>query len=130
MNIIIETERLLLHEFNLTDATEMYLLNSDPEVIKFTGDISFKNIEEAEQLIKNYDQYLKYKMGRYSVLLKNTNEYLGCCGLKYLEDTKEIDLGYRFHKKYWGNGYATEASTACLKYGFEILKLKSWPLSI
>lgn len=124
MNIVLETKRLLLREWESSDAPEMYLLNSDPEVIKYTGDVPFKNVEETKQLILNYDHYEKFKMGRLTVLLKETNEYLGWCGLKYLVDMNEVELGYRFHKKYWGNGYATEACIACLEYGFENLKLK------
>ena|ERR1041384_2190847 len=124
MKLTLETERLFFCEFKLADAQEMVLLNSDPDVIKYTGDIPFKNITEAEQLISNYDHYRKYKMGRWSVFMKDTNEYMGWCGLKYLEDLNEVDIGYRFHKKYWGRGYATEASAACLKYGLEKLNLK------
>ncbi|HKR05112.1 MAG TPA: GNAT family N-acetyltransferase [Bacteroidia bacterium] len=124
MNFIIETERLALREFKLSDANEMFLLNADYDVIKYTGDAPFKSIEEAETLIINYDQYKKYKMGRFTLLLKETGEYLGWCGLKYLEDAKETDIGFRLHKKQWGRGYATEAAAACLQYGFEELKLK------
>ncbi len=50
--------------------------------------------------------------------------FLGWCGLKYFPETDEVDLGYRFMKKYWGKGYATESSRACLNYGFHELKLK------
>ncbi len=124
MSIILETERLVLREFELLDAHGMFLLNSDVDVIKYTGDPHFRNLEETENLIRNYDQYKKYKLGRLTVLLKETREYLGWCGLKFLEDKNAIDIGYRFHKKYWGKGYATEAASACLKYGFEILRLK------
>jgi RimJ/RimL family protein N-acetyltransferase len=55
---------------------------------------------------------------------KETDAYLGWCGLKFLDDLQETDIGYRFHKKYWGRGYATESAAACLKYGFEKLNLK------
>jgi ribosomal-protein-alanine N-acetyltransferase len=124
MKSIIETKRLHLREFSLNDAKDLFLLNSDPDVIKYTGDNHFKNLEEAQQLIINYDQYEKYKMGRLTVLLKETNEYLGWCGLKYHNESDEVDIGFRFFKKEWGKGYATEAAVACLKYGFETLKLK------
>lgn len=124
MNFIIETERLLLREFDITDAQEMYLMNADPNVLLFTGDEPFKSITEVWQFILQYDQYKKHKMGRYTVLLKETNEYIGWCGLKYQEETGEVDLGYRFKKEKWGRGYATEAALACINYGFDKLKLK------
>lgn len=124
MHFIIETPRLLLREFDITDAQAMFLLNADPEVLMFTGDEPYKSITEVWQFILQYDQYKKYKMGRFTVLLKETNEYVGWCGLKYHAETNEVDLGYRFKREKWGRGYATEAATACLKYGFETLKLK------
>ena len=62
-------------------------------------------------------------MGRFSTFLKSDNSFIGWCGLKYHEGDI-IDLGYRFIKKYWGQGYATESSIASLKYGFEELGVK------
>jgi RimJ/RimL family protein N-acetyltransferase len=51
-------------------------------------------------------------------------EFTGWCGLKYLSETNEVDLGYRFMKKFWGKGYATEAALACIEYGFSRLHLQ------
>jgi RimJ/RimL family protein N-acetyltransferase len=45
-------------------------------------------------------------------------------GLKYLDDLGEVDLGYRLMVAYWGRGLATEASLACVNYGFQTLELK------
>src|SRR5690606_30529073 len=56
--------------------------------------------------------------------LKETGEFIGWCGLKYLADENQTDLGYRLLKKHWNKGYATEASRACLDYGFHVLGLK------
>src|SRR5688572_23615158 len=116
--IELRTPRLYLREFTLADAPDLLALNSDPDVVKYTGDGPFKNLEEAEALIRNYDQYEKYKMGRLNMYLKDTSEYLGWCGLKYLEDKDAVDIGYRLKQSAWGKGYATEAAQACLDYGF------------
>jgi len=48
---------------------------------------------------------------------------MGWCGLKYLSEQNEVDVGYRFMKKFWGFGYATEAALACIEYGFARLDL-------
>ena len=121
---ILETPRLLLREFEIADAENMFLLNSAPDVIRYTGDVAFKNLDEAKALIENYVHYKKDGYGRWTVLLKDTNEFIGWCGLRFIEDTKNIDLGYRYMKKYWNKGYGTEAAQACLDYGFEKLGMK------
>jgi len=103
----------------------MMELSSDPEVIRYTGDEPVHTIKQAETIIRDklIAQYEKYRMGRFSVYLKD-GTYIGWCGLRHFPDHNEVDLGYRLMKKYWGKGYATEAAEACLKYGFETLKLK------
>ena len=121
--IQLETPRLLLREFTLADVPDLFDLNNGPDVVKYTGDSAFKNLAEAEELVKNYDQYEKYKMGRLNVYLKETGEFLGWCGLKYLQEKDKVDIGYRLKKSAWGKGYATEAANACLDYGFNVLGL-------
>src|SRR5436190_21396022 len=96
--IELETPRLILRQFLEEDAEAMYWLNADPDVIKYTGDKAFGTIEESLNLIKNYDQYEKYKQGRLTVIVKDTNEIIGWCGLKYHIDSKETDIGYRLKK--------------------------------
>ncbi len=64
MKIITETERLILREWTLDDAPDLFRLNSNPNVLKFTGDKPFNNIQEAEELILNYEQYSKYGLGK------------------------------------------------------------------
>ena len=124
MNIIIETDRLLLRTFTLEDAALVYQLNLDPEVIRYTGD-PIKDIEQAKQVLEQtiLPQYALYDHGRWAVHVKPGLQFIGWCGLKARPERNEIDLGYRFVRSAWGNGYATEAAWACIKYGFEKLHL-------
>ena len=124
MPILIETSRLLLKEMSEDDVQDLFDLNNDPEVMRYTGDKSFESIEEALIYIENYQHiYQKYSCGRLSLFNKETNEYLGWCGLKYLDQKNETDLGYRLKKNFWGKGFATEAASACLDDGFNRLQL-------
>lgn len=123
MKIILETERLYLREFVESDGLHFYHLNNDLDVIKFTGNDPFKSLKEANLFINNYSDYKRNGFGRWAVCLKETNEFLGWCGLKLEDDSKEIDLGFRFYKKYWGKGYATESAKACINYGFSSLRI-------
>lgn len=113
----IETERLLLREFRPTDAPGIFELNGDPEVIKYTGDAPFADLPAAEEFLRGYAPYASEGFGRWAVLNKTDNTFFGFCGLRYLE-SGEVDLGYRFMKKYWGQGYATESTRACLDFAF------------
>jgi len=123
MKFIIETDRLLLREFILDDAEKFYQLNLNPNVIKYTGNASFKSIEEAKSFLENYKDYKTNGYGRWAVINKESNEFIGWCGLKYGELKNETDIGFRFFEEEWHKGYATESAASCLKYGFEVLKL-------
>lgn len=121
---ILLTERLILRPFSLDNAKDIYALNGDPEVMKFTGDKPFGSIAEAREFIINYNHFGKWERGRCGVFLRENNTFIGWCGLKYHEDTRETDLGYRFKKAYWGKGYGTEAASICINDGFTRLQLQ------
>jgi ribosomal-protein-alanine N-acetyltransferase len=120
---ILETKRTFLRPFTLNDATNLYHLNFDQEVLKYTGDVPFENIEAARQFIENYDQYEKYGFGRWAVISKENQDFFGWCGLKYSPEIDEYDLGFRFFKKYWNMGYASETAKACLEIGLNKFKI-------
>ncbi len=124
MTFRIETERLYLRESTIEDAELAYALNLDPDVVKYTGDPPFISVEEARIFLANYDAYEKYGMGRWYMFLKDTDEFVGWCGLKYSPKLNEVDLGYRLLKKHWNKGYASESAKACLEYGFVTLGLE------
>jgi len=121
---LFNSEQLTFKEFHLDDAKELYLLNSDPEVIKYTGDPPFDSVEHAQKFVINYDHYKKHGFGRWSTFLKSNNEFIGWCGIK-LNEHGDHDLGFRFFKKHWGKGFATEAAKACLDHGFQKSGLKT-----
>jgi RimJ/RimL family protein N-acetyltransferase len=124
MHVIIETERLLLREFTMEDASLVLLLNSDPEVTRYTGD-PIRDKTHAEEVLRQtiLPQYALYNHGRWAVHNRVGLQFLGWCGLKARPERDEIDLGYRFMQTAWGKGYATEAAWACLRYGFDQLGL-------
>jgi RimJ/RimL family protein N-acetyltransferase len=118
------TERLLLRPFSSEDAKDIFELNGDSEVMKYTGDQPFGSIAEARKFILSYNHFEKWERGRFGVFLRENNAFIGWCGLKYHEDTGETDLGYRFKKAFWGKGYGTEAAGICIKDGFSRLHLQ------
>jgi len=121
---IATTSRLTLRELTPNDAQFAFDLNSDPEVIKYTGDDAFLSVDAARTFLENYSDYKRNGFGRWGVVLKSTGEIIGWCGLKRDRETQEVDLGYRFFRKEWNKGYATEASIACLAIGFDQLNME------
>lgn len=127
MNIHIETDRLILRDMEDYDVEGIFALDSDPEVHEYLGKNPIKTIEQAKEVI-NYvrNQYKEHGIGRWAVIDKRTNEFMGWSGLKFEQNVREFDyfdLGYRFRKEFWGKGIATETALASIKYGFEELEL-------
>jgi len=122
---MLETQRLILKVATLEEAPLLVNLNNDPDVVRYTGEAPFQSLVDAQTIIRDrmMDQFQNYRMGRFSVYLKD-GTYIGWCGLRFFPETEEVDLGYRFLKKDWGQGYASEASERCLRYGFEELNIK------
>lgn len=120
-----QTSRLSLRQLNPSDAPAFYSLNQNPKVIQYTGDTAFESEEAAREFLKNYKDYQNHGYGRWAVIEKASGAFLGWCGLKYVPEVDETDIGFRFFEQYWGKGYATESAKACLDYGFETLQLKS-----
>ncbi len=128
MDKFIVTERLLLRELVPTDVDGMFELDSDPEVHKFIGNKPVINKQQVADVINILrQQYKDNGIGRWAVIDKNTNEFIGWSGLKFMTETTNnhinyYDLGYRLKTKYWGKGFATETAFAFLEYAFEKLK--------
>lgn len=108
----------------LKDASALFKMNSNPNVLEYTGDVPFKNIQATEYFIKNYNHYDTYNMGRWAVCGKRQGEFLGWCGLKYHPEKDYVDVGYRFFEKHWNKGFATEATKGVLSYAFNVLRIQ------
>ena len=80
-------------------------------------------MEEAKEFLENYSDYQLNGYGRWAVILKDSGQFIGWCGLKYDGDTQQTDIGFRFFEEEWGKGYATESAEACLRIGFDQLGL-------
>lgn len=122
---ILQTERLALRPFLPTDARDMFRLNSDPEVIRYTGDAPFESEAAARDFLTRYDHYERYGYGRWAVLSAADGQFLGWCGLRFSEELQGVDLGFRFFRHCWGQGYATEAAAACADYGLGALGIST-----
>ncbi len=124
-SIRLETERLILRPFTMDDVDPAYEMNLDPEVSRYTHDGGVRPRDDIESRIKNdvLGDYTKHGFGRFVVIHKADDRFIGFSSLKFVDEFDEVDLGYRFVQAYWGQGIATEAGWASLDFGFNQLKL-------
>ncbi len=120
----IETPRLNLRQFTPKDAKELYRIYSHPDSFKYMSNEKPLPWEQTRGLIDSFtEHWRKYNFGVWAVVDKSNQKLIGHCGLKFLGNTTEIQIGYLLFKSYWGRGLATEAASAVLKYGFEMAQL-------
>jgi RimJ/RimL family protein N-acetyltransferase len=128
MHLVLETPRLFLRRFTDCDEDALLILalNSDAEVLKYLHEPLLRDKDHAREILTKIilPQY-ENNLGRWAIHLKQSNEFIGWCGLKYRPELGETDLGYRLMKSAWGKGYASEAAAATLKFGFDSLGLDS-----
>ena len=131
MNLIIETERLILRPLELSDAEAMFTMDNNPNVHKYLWQNPTQNIEETIKVIEYVQkQYVDNNIGRFATILKATGEFIGWTGIKFITDhvengnTNFYDYGYRLDEKFWNKGYASEATKAWLDYGFKEMKIE------
>lgn len=118
----LESERLITRKLTLADAEAWSVFFEDEEAQKFLPKFFDSAKERATHLIdKQLERYDEKRFGLQVILNKQTNEFLGLCGLllQKVDGKDEIEVGYHFFKKHWGKGYAPEAAKLFLNYAFE-----------
>jgi len=125
LKTILETERLRLREFSLSDAEFILKLVNTPSWIQFIGDRNIHTPGVAEEYIQESLQksYAKNGFGLWLMELKETEESIGMCGLVNRKTLAHVDIGFALLPEYVRNGYTYEAATATLKYAKEQLQL-------
>ena len=126
MKNFLETERLVVKLTDPSHFDDILALRADPEVQKYTMQEVYtkENVEKFLKIIIPYQEKHGHAMS--SVFTKEDGAFIGQAGIFHIghyDLQPEIEIGYRFHKIYWGNGYATEVSKALINWGFENLSL-------
>ena len=101
------------------------MLNT-PTWLRFIGDRNVKTLEEAENYLLNGNirSYQEYGFGFYVVVIKETQESIGICGIVKREGLEDVDIGFAFFQQFMGKGYGYEAGSATLNYALNDLKIK------
>jgi len=120
--MILETERLYFRRLAVDDLDALFTLYHSPEVRKYysEGIPTYEETRQELEWIIN-ECYVTYGFGMWATIHKETGKFIGRCGLcpMDIEEHEEIEVAYMLAQEYWGQGLATEAAQAILRYGFE-----------
>lgn len=118
--MMIETKRLFIRSFCKNDINDYVAIATDPDVMKYIRNGKPATEGRAEQfVIDNMHNEKVRGYARYAVVLKEFNIFIRFCG--YASSFGNIEFGWQYAKRYWNNGYGTEAARSVLKYGIDIL---------
>ncbi len=121
----IETRRLTLRPFTLDDLDRLAAILADPDVTRYLPGGNPRTREQTEKTLRFIiGHWEQHGFGWWAVTDKASQKLIGWCGLKFIDTTNEVEVLYLFARPHWGQGYATEAATASLRYGFEELELE------
>jgi RimJ/RimL family protein N-acetyltransferase len=123
-HIVLETPRLRLRQFTPDDASRLFDLNSDPEVMRFLGPAPSLEALRDEIIPFHLAVYQQFdRLGTWAAEERTTSEFLGWFHFRAGpgQDARNVDLGYRMRRATWNKGYATEGSAALIEMGFSEL---------
>ncbi len=123
---ILETERLVLRRLTMDDLDDLAALYRDPEVRRYFPEGTLTYEETREELAWIIDVYYsRHGFGLWATIHKETGDFIGRCGLIpwTIDGRDEVEVAYLLAKDHWGQGLATEAARAILRYGLEELQL-------
>ncbi|MBN4004652.1 GNAT family protein [Nostoc sp. LPT] len=133
--MILETHRLLMRDFVETDWQAVFAYQSNPLYLRYNYWTRRTQKDVCEFIQMFIDQQKEQPRTKFqlAIILKEENRLIGNCGIRVNDlEMREANIGYELNTQYWGQGYATEAAQAILKFGFEELEMHriwSWCVS-
>jgi len=116
----IETTRLRLRPYRQDDVDVLHRLWTDPDVRRYLWDGIVISREQAAAVVdSSIACFETHGFGQWVVFLRGKDSLIGFCGFRYVGDPPEVELLYGIAPAYWGQGLATEAARAMIRYGFE-----------
>jgi RimJ/RimL family protein N-acetyltransferase len=123
--MIVETPRLRIRELVADDAGFVHRLLNEPSFLENIGDKGVRNLEDARGFILEgpWTSHRDRGHGQFLLELKEGGAAIGVCGLLFRESLGVSDVGFALLPEYWKHGYAIEAATAVIEYGYSSLGL-------
>lgn len=116
----IYSDRILLRSFKIEDSKDFFELAKDDETTTYLVWYPHKTIDDSKCSIENL---FINNPGAFAIVLKDENKCIGCIDLRLHEKDHKASFGYVLNRKYWGQGYMTEALNSILDLSFTKLGL-------
>jgi RimJ/RimL family protein N-acetyltransferase len=123
---ILETDRLVLRHFERDDIESLYALYRDPEIRRHFPEGTLTREETREELEWFLDGHPEHpELGLWATIHKPSGRFIGRCGLLpwTIDDRHEVEVAYLLAREFWGQGLATEAASAIVRYALDRLAL-------
>ena len=118
----LHTSRLILRPLSLEDVDAMTQILAQKDVLRYFPRSEAPSLDRVERMVRGLiDHWQERGYGLWAVECHSRGELLGRCGLQYLPDTDEVEVDFILDRDHWGQGYATEAGRASVRYGFREL---------
>jgi ribosomal-protein-alanine N-acetyltransferase len=115
---MLETPRLVLAPVVPTDTDAIAALYSDPDVMRYVTERPLSAEFAAASVAKGIQHWADHGHGMFSVFQRESGAFIGRCGIVRMGATADVEVAYILRKDFWGQGYATEAASACVELGF------------
>ncbi|MGE7762524.1 GNAT family N-acetyltransferase [Peribacillus sp. NPDC097895] len=120
---ILETERLVLRELIESDAIDILNCFSNTDVLRYYGQYPLTSIDQVKQIVRNFSKNYDEKSGiKWGIEKKGTEGIIGTIGIQeWSPEHRRAEISYALFPVHWSNGYATEAVSKVISYGFNEL---------
>ena len=126
MQLVFETERLVIYRYEASDFDDFFLLNGDEEIMRYIRPAQNRDDSLLFFEKKILDAYVKQPgIGRWGMRSKSDGSFIGSFAIIPVQHSTDLQLGYSLLKTTRGKGYASEAVQGGIKYAFEQLELAS-----
>lgn len=120
----LETQRLILREFQQKDLHQLATILANPQVMKFSPTGILSTCQTQAKIDSFINSYEVFGFGKWAIIFKQSNQLIGYCGIaiEKIDNVNQREIGYRIDPNFWGKGLGTEAASATIQYGFEQLR--------
>jgi RimJ/RimL family protein N-acetyltransferase len=122
----VTTARLTLRPLRENDIDAFHRILGEPDVLRYFPKSTPPTREQVGEVIAAQQRHWAERgYGWWAVIPRDSDRFMGWCGLQYLPDTDEVEVACLLGPEHWGRGYAIEGGAAALEYGFRELGVET-----